>query len=124
MKKLAFYAIRYSPNSFPTLNFRFRSNTRNIITGDVKNNAVNLAIESWLDLVSAVMMFFAAIIPAYLSMKLKGDISKVTIALTAFIIVHGIYHTVRMQENHKDAYPPPTVKSLLSRLARCQLHCV
>lgn len=79
------------------MNFRFGINARNIITGDVNNNPVKLAIESWLDLVSAGMMFFAAIIPAYLSLKLKGDISKVTIALTAFIVVHGIYHIVRMQ---------------------------
>ena len=56
-----------------------------------------MVIESGLDLVSAVMIFFAAIIPAYLSLKLKGDISKVTIALTAFIVLHGIYHVVRMQ---------------------------
>jgi hypothetical protein len=63
----------------------------------VKNNPVKLAIESGLDLVSAVMMFFAAVIPVYLSLKLRGDISKVTIMLTAFIVVHGIYHVVRMQ---------------------------
>jgi hypothetical protein len=63
----------------------------------MKNNLVKVAIESGLDLVSAVMIFFAAIIPAYLSLKLKGDISKVTIMLTAFIVVHGIYHVVRMQ---------------------------
>jgi hypothetical protein len=63
----------------------------------VNNNLIKLAIESWLDLISAAMMFFAAIIPAYLSLKLKGDISKLTIALTAFIVVHGIYHVVRMQ---------------------------
>jgi hypothetical protein len=56
-----------------------------------------LAIESWLDLISTAMMFFAAIIPGYLSLKLRGDISKVTIMLTAFIVVHGIYHVVRMQ---------------------------
>lgn len=43
------------------------------------------------------MMFFAALIPAYLSLKLRGDICKVTIMLTAFIVVHGIYHIVRMQ---------------------------
>jgi ABC-type uncharacterized transport system permease subunit len=79
------------------LNFSFGINARNIITGGVKNNSVKLAIESSLDLVSAVMMFFAAIIPAYLSAKLKGDIRKVTIALTVFIVVHGIYHLVRMQ---------------------------
>jgi ABC-type transport system involved in cytochrome c biogenesis permease subunit len=84
-------------NSFATLSFRFGINARNIITGDVKNNPVKLAIESWLDLVSAVMIFFAAIIPAYLSLKLKGNIRKVTITLTAFIVVHGTYHLVRMQ---------------------------
>lgn len=79
------------------MNFRFRINARIIITGDVNNNPVKLAIESWLDLISTVMMFFAAIIPGYLSLKLRGDISKVTIMLTAFIVVHGIYHVVRMQ---------------------------
>ena len=63
----------------------------------MNNNLIKLAIESWLDLISATIMFFAAIIPAYLSLKLKGDISKLTIALTAFIVVHGIYHVVRMQ---------------------------
>ena len=50
-----------------------------------------------LDLVSAALLFFAAIIPAYLSIKLKGDIIKVTIALTVFIIAHAAYHVVRMQ---------------------------
>ena len=79
------------------MNFRFGINARNIITGNSKNNKVKLAIESWLDLVSAIMIFFAAIIPAYLSLKLKGDISKLTFALTAFIVVHGVYHVVRMQ---------------------------
>jgi hypothetical protein len=79
------------------LNFIFGINARNIITGNSKNNKVKLAIESWLDLVSAIMIFFAAIIPAYLSLKLKGDISKLTFALTAFIVVHGVYHVVRMQ---------------------------
>jgi hypothetical protein len=56
-----------------------------------------VAIESGLDLVSAVLIFFAAIIPAYLSLRLKGDTRKLAIALTAFIAMHGIYHVVRMQ---------------------------
>jgi hypothetical protein len=82
---------------FPFLNLRVEINSRNIITGHMKNDPVKLAIESWLDTISAAMIFFAAIIPAYLSLKLRGDISKVTIMLTAFIVVHGIYHLVRMQ---------------------------
>lgn len=79
------------------MNFRFGINARIIITGDVKNNLIKLAIESGLDLISAIMMFFAAIIPGYLSLKLRGDIRKVTIMLTAFIVAHGVYHLVRMQ---------------------------
>ena len=91
------YALLIASIQFPFLNLIVEINSRNIITGDVNNNLIKLAIESWLDLISAAMMFFAAIIPAYLSLKLKGDISKLTIALTAFIVVHGIYHVVRMQ---------------------------
>jgi len=56
-----------------------------------------VAIENDLDLLSALMVFFAAIVPIYLSFKLKGDLSKLTIALAAFIVLHGIYHLVRMQ---------------------------
>jgi hypothetical protein len=56
-----------------------------------------LAIESQLDLVSAAVIFFAAIIPAYLSLKVRGNIRLVTITLTAFIVSHGVYHLVRMQ---------------------------
>jgi hypothetical protein len=90
-------AILIARIQFPFLNLRVEMNSRNIITGHVKNNLIKLAMESGLDLVSAVMMFFAAIIPVYLSLKLKGDISKVTITLTAFIVAHGIYHIVRIQ---------------------------
>jgi hypothetical protein len=91
------YSVLIARTLFLFVNFRYGINTTNIITGCMKKCLVKVAIESWLDLVSAVMIFFAAIIPAYLSLKLKGDISKVTIMLTAFIVVHGIYHVVRMQ---------------------------
>lgn len=56
-----------------------------------------VAIESWLDLVSAVLIFFAAVIPAYLSLRLKGNTRILAVALTAFVATHGIYHIVRMQ---------------------------
>ena len=83
----------------------------------MKNNSVKLAIESWLDLVSAAMMFFAAIIPVYLSLKLKGDISKVAIALTAFIVLHGVYHLVSMQGFESIAesiFEPASVVALIA----------
>lgn len=56
-----------------------------------------MTIENYLDLLSAVLIFFAAIIPAYLSLRLKGNMATVTIALSAFLVVHGAYHLVRMQ---------------------------
>ena len=83
----------------------------------MKNNLIKLAIESGLDLVSATMVFFAAIIPAYLSLKLKGDISKVTITLTAFIVAHGVYHLVRMQgieSMAESVFEPASVIALIT----------
>jgi ABC-type uncharacterized transport system permease subunit len=55
-----------------------------------------VAIENWLDLVSAVLIFLAAIVPAYLSTRLGGKTRKLTIALTTFVVAHGTYHVVRM----------------------------
>lgn len=80
-------------------------------------NLIKLAIESWLDLISAAMIFFAAIIPGYMSLKLRGDISKVTIMLTAFIVVHGIYHLFRMQgiESIADSvFEPASIVALIA----------
>lgn len=58
---------------------------------------IAVAIESSLDLISTILIFFAAIIPAYLSVMLKGEIRKLTIGLTAFVVIHGIYHIASMQ---------------------------
>jgi len=82
---------------FPLANANPGINNTNIITGNTHGTLVKVAIESQLDLVSAVLIFFAAIVPAYLSLKLRGYIRKVTITLSAFILLHGIYHVVRMQ---------------------------
>jgi len=56
-----------------------------------------VAIESELDFIGAVLILFAAVIPAYLTAKVSGDLRKLTIALTVFIALHGIYHIVRME---------------------------
>jgi hypothetical protein len=42
--------------------------------------------------VSAIFIFVAAIIPVYLSFKLKQTLRKLTIGLATFVIIHGIYH--------------------------------
>ena len=41
---------------------------------------------------SAIFIFVAAIIPVYLSFKLKQTLRKLTIGFAAFVIIHGIYH--------------------------------
>ena len=41
---------------------------------------------------SAVIMFAAAIVPIYLSLKLKSNLRILTVLLAVFIFIHGIYH--------------------------------
>lgn len=75
-----------------------------------------MAIESTLDLVSAIMIFFAGAIPAYLSLKLKGDMAVMTAALSVFIAIHGTYHVVRMQgqELADGVFEPASVVALIA----------
>jgi hypothetical protein len=37
-------------------------------------------------------MFAAAIVPIYLSLKLKSNLRILTVLLAVFIFIHGIYH--------------------------------
>jgi hypothetical protein len=41
---------------------------------------------------SAVIMFAAAIVPMYLSLRLKSNLRILTVLLSLFIFIHGIYH--------------------------------
>lgn len=45
-----------------------------------------------LHLGSAVLMFAAAIVPLYLSLRLKSNFRILTVLLAVFIFIHGIYH--------------------------------
>jgi uncharacterized membrane protein HdeD (DUF308 family) len=45
-----------------------------------------------LHLASAVIMFAAAIVPIYLSLRLKKNLRSLTFLLAVFILFHGIYH--------------------------------
>ena len=57
-----------------------------------------MTIENELNVIGAVLILSAALIPAYLSIKLKGAFRIMTCALTTFIILHGIYHVASMQD--------------------------
>ena len=52
----------------------------------------NLSDGNILHLSSAVIMFAAAIVPIYLSLKLKSNLRILTVLLAVFIFIHGIYH--------------------------------
>ena len=44
---------------------------------------------------NAIAVFAAAIVPIYLTVKLKNqNLKKLTAVLAIFIVIHGIYHTV------------------------------
>jgi len=45
-----------------------------------------------LHLASAVIMFAAAIVPIFLSLRLNKNLRILTFLLAVFILVHGIYH--------------------------------
>lgn len=45
-----------------------------------------------LHLVSTVLVFLAAAVPAYMSFRLKGNFRKLTLLLSLFILIHGFYH--------------------------------
>ena len=49
-----------------------------------------------LHLISTIAIFSAAVIPIYLSIKVKSGNKKkvraISITLTAFILIHGVYH--------------------------------
>lgn len=45
-----------------------------------------------LHLVSAAIIFGAALVPIYLSVKLKNNLRILTVLLAIFIFVHGVYH--------------------------------
>jgi uncharacterized membrane protein len=51
-----------------------------------------LSDENLLHLASGIIIFAAALIPLYLSFRLKSNLRVLTILLAVFIFSHGIYH--------------------------------
>lgn len=54
--------------------------------------------ESLLHFVSAIFIFFSAAIPLYLAAKMRKDLRLLTVALSIFIMIHGIYHILGQLE--------------------------
>jgi hypothetical protein len=49
-------------------------------------------LESQLHFISAILILFAAVVPIYLTIKLRNDLRKLVLILTIFILVHSVYH--------------------------------
>lgn len=45
-----------------------------------------------LHLISAIAIFLAAVVPAYLTLRLKGNLRRLTLILTIFIFTHALFH--------------------------------
>ncbi|MRN41634.1 MAG: hypothetical protein FIO02_11420, partial [Nitrosopumilales archaeon] len=51
-------------------------------------------LETQLHLISAVLIALAAIVPIYLTIKLKDNLKKLTAILSIFILIHAVYQVV------------------------------
>ena len=49
-----------------------------------------------INIINSVAIFFASVIPIYLSYHLKGNLRKLTILVGVFAVVHAIYHTTEV----------------------------
>ena len=49
-------------------------------------------LETQLHFISAIAIFLAAVVPIYLTLKLKDNLRRLTLILTIFILTHAIFH--------------------------------
>jgi uncharacterized membrane protein YqgA involved in biofilm formation len=69
-----------------------------------------------INIINSIAIFFAAVIPIYLSCKLKENLQKLTILVGIFAIVHAIYHTTEVfgfEENAENIIEPLSVLVLV-----------
>lgn len=50
------------------------------------------------DITSSFLVFIVGVIFAYLSVKLKDNLRKLSIAFAVFVFIHGTYHLSRILE--------------------------
>jgi len=51
-------------------------------------------LETQLHFISTVIILLAAIVPIYLTIKLKGTLKKLTAILSIFVLIHAVYQVV------------------------------
>src|SRR3989441_1721195 len=53
---------------------------------------MQMLTEEQLHFVCSIFIFAAAVLPVYLSVMLKGNLRKLTIILSIFVLIHAAYH--------------------------------
>lgn len=69
-----------------------------------------------INIINSIAIFFASVIPIYLSYHLKGNLRKLTILVGIFAILHAIYHTTEVfgfEEIAEDIIEPFSVLVLV-----------
>lgn len=51
-----------------------------------------MSTETELHFICGIFIFVAAVIPIYLSVMLKGNLRRLTIVLSIFVLIHATYH--------------------------------
>ena len=49
-----------------------------------------------INIINSIAIFFASVIPIYLSYHLKGNLRKLTILVGIFAMIHAIYHATEV----------------------------
>lgn len=49
-----------------------------------------------INIINSIAIFFASVIPIYLSCHLKGTLQKLTILVGVFAIIHAVYHSAEV----------------------------
>ncbi|MDH3502361.1 MAG: hypothetical protein OEL69_07640 [Nitrosopumilus sp.] len=69
-----------------------------------------------INIINSIAIFFASVVPIYLSYHLKGNLQKLTILVGIFSIVHAIYHTTEIfgfEDVAEDIFEPVSVLVLV-----------
>ena len=74
-------------------------------------------IETFVHVISATLIFTASIVPGYLTFRLKkSHTRKLTLLLTIFVVIHGIYHLVHAMNFDflaDDLFEPASVVAMI-----------
>jgi len=75
-----------------------------------------MSTETELHFVCSLFIFAAAVVPVYLSVMLKGNLRKLTIVLSIFVLIHAGYHvagTLGIDFLSEDIFEPLSIAALM-----------